>query len=160
MLDVCSTGGSGCTAERSKLAVAACPKCFGEMQRSRRTFVQRLLCDRLYSCRACSTQVRRPYPLLRGLWPKMAWPLALYTKCARCGTGAVRRPSAHELKARRRSLFDATRRLVGRLTYRCPRCNVTYFDLRPSRWRRDGRSTRHHATSTPEFEPALGSHRR
>ena len=153
----------GCFARRMQrdfhpglLGMAACPTCLGETQRARRTVVQRLYFDRLYACGACGTQVRRPYSLFQGLWPKVAWPLGLYTMCAKCGTGAVRQPSAHDLKARRRSLLDALKRTWGRMLYRCPRCNVTYFDLRPSRWRRDGRSTRHHA-SAPEFEPVLGT---
>ena len=87
---------------RSDLGMAACPTCFGEMQRARRTVVQRVFCDRLYSC--------------GGSAHRCAGRTRCFEACGRRWHGhspSTRSARGAALAAGGGSLFDATRRLPG-----------------------------------------------
>lgn len=121
--------------------------------------MQRLLLERMWRCASCGSVYRKLHAPLARVQFRVSWPLGFYTSCVRCGTDAVRRPSRYELKARRRNIVDALRRALGRTTYRCPRCQSSYFDLRPSRWRSDGHGSRVRMSPT-DSSAAAGSHPR
>ena len=128
--------------------MAACPNCQEEMRRLRRTALQRLMCSRLYRCDSCSRSVRWPHRRVRGFTSGLSWLFALHTTCVRCAGTKVRPTQAFREGVPGRTLLQAIQQWVESCRYRCPQCNLSYFDFRATQSRRSN------------HRPALARHRR
>lgn len=102
------------------------------MRRLRRTWAQRLICSRLYRCDTCRTNVRWPHKKVRAIPNRLGWLFALHTTCVGCRGTAVRAVQAYRADVSGRTMFEAVQQWVESCRYRCVRCNLSYFDWRPT----------------------------
>ena len=112
--------------------MVGCPRCHVEMRRLRRTSAQRLICSRLYRCDACAINVRWPHQRFRALANRLGWLLALHTTCVQCRGTAVRAVPASRARGAVTTMLEGLQRWVESSRYWCPRCNVSYYDCRPT----------------------------
>lgn len=115
--------------------MATCPSCWEEMRRLRRSPTQRLTSARVYQCDTCNKQVLWYHRRLAAILNRSTWLFALYTTCISCKGTAVRASQSARSSTRNVGVFGAIGQLLASCQYFCARCNVSYFDVRPTEHR-------------------------
>jgi len=101
----------------------ACNYCGARTLRAHRTFLERIICRRVYRCTRCSGKlpVHRPF-------------IALFHSrcvCPSCGSGDLSKASSVDIE---KLTGNPARRLLGSLgapLYNCNYCHLQFYDFRP-----------------------------